>query len=64
MSGLVAKPRRPHRRIPHAEQVRRRRELDEIRMHRPLTPDERVEDDDLAQRFAQRVWRAEMRPAR
>jgi hypothetical protein len=54
-----AKPRRPHRRIPFADQLRRRRELDEIRMQRPLTAAERVEDDDLAQRFAQRVWRAQ-----
>jgi hypothetical protein len=53
--------RRKQRRIPLADQNRRRRELDEIRMRRALTPAERAEDDDLALRFAQRVWRAQLR---
>lgn len=61
MTPLPAKPRRPHRRIPHTQQIRRRRELDEIRMSHPLTPEERAEDDDLADRFAKRIYRAELR---
>jgi len=52
--------RRAQRRIPHAEQVRRRRELDAIRLNRPLTDAERMEDDDLARRFAERVRRAQV----
>lgn len=53
--------RRPQRRFPHADQVRRRRELDTIRMQRALTPEERLEDDDLAARFAKRVFREQLR---
>ncbi len=62
--ATLAKPRRPHRRIPFKDQVRRRHELDAIRMQRALTAAERAEDDDLAQRFAQRVWRAQLRTPR
>ncbi len=59
-----AKPRRQQHRIPLADQIRRRRELDAIRMQRALTPAERAEDDDLAERFAKRVWRAQLRSPR
>jgi hypothetical protein len=49
--------RRPYRRIPFKDQLRRRRELDEIRMVRPLTAEERAEDLDLANRAYQRIYR-------
>ena len=55
MKGLTI--RRPYRRIPLADQLRRRRELDEIRMARAFTPEERAEDDDLAERAYQRAYR-------
>jgi len=58
-----ALPRKPQRRIPHADQVRRRRELDEIRLQRPLTSAERIDDDDLAHRLYQRHWRQQLREA-
>lgn len=47
---------RRHRRIPLPDQLRRRRELDEIRMLRSLTPEERTEDLDLADRAYQRQY--------
>lgn len=57
-------PRRPHRRIPLAEQLRRRRELDDIRLQRVLTAEERAEDDDLAERAYQRAYRQSFTPCR
>lgn len=63
MSMLPAKSRRPQRRIPFADQVRRRHELDAIRLDRPLTDAEREEDDLLALRFAQRIWRQQLTDA-
>lgn len=41
-----------------AEQCARTRELDDIRLRRPLTPEERTEADDLAERAYGRVYRA------
>lgn len=55
MKGLTI--RRAYRRIPLADQLCRRRELDDIRMVRVLTPEERAEDDDLAERAYQRAYR-------
>ena len=57
-------PRRPHRRIALADQLRRRRELDDIRMKRALTAEERAEDDDLAERAYQRAYRQAFAPCR
>lgn len=52
----AAPARRRHRRIPLPDQLRRRRELDDIRMLRSLTPEERTEDLDLADRAYQRQY--------
>ncbi|CDO35799.1 hypothetical protein [Novosphingobium sp. KN65.2] len=62
---MISKPtRRPHRRIPLPDQLRRRRELDDIRMRRALTAEERAEDDDLAERAYQRAYRQSFAPSR
>ena len=46
------------RRMSVAEQCARTRELDDIRLRRPLTPEERTEADDLAERAYGRAYRA------
>lgn len=55
--------RRAHKateRLSIAAQMKRRAELDEIRLSRPLTAEERAEDDKLTHRVYMRLWRAQM----
>lgn len=40
------------------QQRERTRQIDAIRMHRPLTAEERAEADDLALKLYQRVYRS------
>lgn len=54
-------------RLTVAQQGERRRQLDALRLQRRLTPEERAEADDLANRLYMRVWAASLRqssPAR
>lgn len=48
-------------RLTIAQQGQRRRQLEAIRLQRPLTPEERAEEDDLADRLYHRVWKASLR---
>ncbi len=50
---MICRPRK----MSIAEQRRRARELDDIRLQRPLTPTEQAEDDRLTEALYQRVWR-------
>lgn len=53
--------RKPPRKMSVADQVRRTRELDAIRLRRRLTPSEQAEADNLADRAYFRLWRARQR---
>jgi hypothetical protein len=46
-----------HARIPLKLQEQRRQQLDEIRLQRRLTSEERAEADDLAAKLYQRIYR-------
>ena len=46
-----------------AEQDARRETLAKLRLIRPLTPDERAEEERLERRLAKRVWLAEQAEA-
>ena len=48
-------------RLTVAQQGERRRQLDAFRLQRRLTPEERAEADDLAERLYMRVWAASLR---
>lgn len=45
------------RRTTYREQARRTRELDDLRIQRGLTPEEKAEADDLADKLYQRLYR-------